>query len=71
MLINGDYVSELNISDLSLTRKVMCDDVVKLIEAEIKRYKRQDIILSEREINENKKIADILESLIPKIREIV
>jgi len=69
--VNRDYVNEPNISDLSLARKVMSQDVIKLIEAEVKRYKRQDIILSEREIAENKKIADILESLIPKILEVV
>jgi hypothetical protein len=57
--------------DFVVARRVMSDDVIKMLEAEIKRYKRQDIILSEREINENKKIADILESLIPKIKDIV
>jgi len=46
------------------------DDIVKLLLSEIKKYRRQDIILSEREIAENEKIAKILEDLIPKIKNI-
>ena len=46
------------------------DDIVKLLQSEIKKYRRQDIILSEREIAENEKIAKILEELIPRIKNI-
>ena len=46
------------------------NDILKLISSEIKKYKRQDIILSEREIAENEKIAKILEELFLKIKNL-
>lgn len=46
------------------------DDIIKLLQAEIKKYRRQDIIISERETIENEKISKILEELIFKIKKI-
>jgi hypothetical protein len=43
---------------------------VKIIESEIKQQKRSDVILSERETNESRKIVQVLESLIVKIKEL-
>jgi len=45
-------------------------EVVKLLDAEIKRYRHQDIILSERETAENEKIAKILGDISKKILEL-
>ena len=45
-------------------------EVANLIRAEVKKYRRQDIILSERESAENEKIAKILEALIPRISDL-
>lgn len=45
-------------------------EIINLISSEIKKYKRQDIILSEREIAENEKIAKILEELFLKIKNL-
>ncbi len=42
-----------------------------LIKSEIKKYRRSDIILSERETLENEKIAKVLESLVIKISNIL
>jgi hypothetical protein len=55
--------------DKLLIKKNTINRVCKLIELEIKLYKRQDMILSEREILEDKKIVSVLESLLTKIED--
>jgi len=52
---------------IMIETQISTTDVINLIRSEIKKYSRQDIILSEREMLENKKIASILDDLIKKI----
>lgn len=51
---------------LNSTREIVTE-VNNLIRSEIKKYRRSDIILSERETLENEKIAKVLESLVIRI----
>lgn len=57
-----------NISEDAVWRTVEAS--VKIIETELRKYKHIDMMLSEREIAENKKITAVLESLILKIKEL-
>jgi hypothetical protein len=54
----------------NVTIQHMKNYIIELIELEIKLYKRQDMILSEREILENRKIVSVLESLLTKIKDL-
>ena len=45
--------------------------VIRILELEAKKFKKIDIILSERELEENKKTVALINSLIEKIKESV
>lgn len=57
-----------NISEDAVWRTVEAS--VKIIETELRKYKHTDMMLSDRETVENKRITAILESLIKKIKEL-